>query len=128
MAKAFALAHERMEADHVHIRSVKQYAIARLEEALPGVKFNGASGDLDNSLYTVLNIQLPEGDPNRGMLTFALDIKGFCVSGGSACSSGSSKGSHVLEAIGAGEGLRLSFSRHNTPEQIDALVEALKEL
>jgi cysteine desulfurase len=128
MAKAFALAHERMEADQAHIRNVKQYAIERLTDALPGLKFNGASGDLDNSLYTVLNIQLPEGDPNRGMLTFALDIKGFCVSGGSACSSGSSKGSHVLEAIGAGEGLRLSFSRHNTPEQIDALVEALKGL
>jgi cysteine desulfurase len=59
------------------------------------------------------------------MLTFALDIKGFCVSGGSACSSGSSKGSHVLEAIGSGDGLRLSFSRYNTTDEVDALVDAL---
>lgn len=128
MAKAFALAHERMTEDHAKMRSIKAHAIQKLTESLPGVRFNGASGDLENSLYTVLNIALPEGDPNRGMLTFALDIKGFCVSGGSACSSGSSKGSHVLEAIGSGDGLRLSFSRNNTPEEVDALVEALKAL
>ena len=125
MAKAFRLAHERMEADHQHMRALKAHAIERLTTALPGVAFNGASGDLDNSLYTVVNISLPEGDPNRGMLTFALDIKGFCVSGGSACSSGSSKGSHVLEAIGSGDGLRLSFSRYNTTDEVDALVDAL---
>jgi len=126
MAKAFKLAHERMEADHQHMRALKAHAIERLTTALPGVAFNGASGDLDNSLYTVVNISLPVGDPNRGMLTFALDIKGFCVSGGSACSSGSSKGSHVLEAIGSGDGLRLSFSRYNTTDEVDALVDALK--
>lgn len=126
MAKAFKLAHERMEEDHQHMRALKAHAIERLTTALPGVTFNGASGDLDNSLYTVVNISLPEGDPNRGMLTFALDIKGFCVSGGSACSSGSNKGSHVLGAIGSGDGLRLSFSRYNTKDEVDALVDALK--
>ncbi len=127
LQKAFELAHERMPADRLHIRSVKAYALEQLHKHIPGVQMNGASGDLDQSLYTVLNVNLP-ANPDRGMLTFQLDIQGICASGGSACSSGSNKGSHVLSAIGASDGLRLSFSRHTTNAEIDAVVAVLKGL
>jgi len=55
----------------------------------------------------------------------------FRASGGSACSSGSEKGSHVLEAIGADptrKSIRFSFSKYNTKEEVDFVIEKLKNL
>jgi cysteine desulfurase len=63
-----------------------------------------------------------------GMLLFTLDLKGVACSGGSACSSGSNKGSHVLEGIGADSSrpnARFSFSRYTTKEEIDFALEQL---
>jgi cysteine desulfurase len=60
------------------------------------------------------------------MLLFTLDLKGVAVSGGSACSSGATKGSHVLEGIQADmtrPNVRFSFSRYNTKEEIDFALE-----
>jgi len=65
------------------------------------------------------------------MLLFNLDIAGISVSGGSACSSGSSIGSHVLTAIGANPdrpSVRFSFSKYNTKDEIDVVVSKLREL
>ena len=92
--------------------------------------FNGNSADLDNSLYTVLSVSLPESDENS-MLLFNLDLQGISASGGSACSSGAATGSHVLSALypesnrGA---IRFSFSKYNTPEEIDFVVDKLASL
>jgi cysteine desulfurase len=64
------------------------------------------------------------------MLLFNLDIEGVSASGGSACSSGSSIGSHVLNAIGAEANrpsIRFSFSKYNTEEEVDIVVQKLKE-
>jgi cysteine desulfurase len=66
------------------------------------------------------------------MLLFQLDLKGIACSKGSACQSGSDKGSHVLNAFLEEEDLkkpsvRFSFSRFNTREELDYVVNTLKE-
>jgi len=131
IAKALELAYADMNAHRKHIESLKKKFIELLKENIPGVAFNGLSSDLDRSLYTVLNVSLPPSEENRGMLLFNLDLQGISASGGSACSSGATVGSHVLRALGHDperESVRFSFSRFNTLEDIDYTVEKLKEL
>ena len=67
------------------------------------------------------------------MLLFNLDMAGICVSGGSACTSGANAVSHVIKALYNGHAaemvpIRFSFSKHNTKEEVDTVVEKLKEL
>ena len=69
--------------------------IEKLKLYIPDVQFFSNSNDLDNSLYTVLTVSFPL-TKNSEMLLFNLDIAGVSCSGGSACASGSNKGSHVL--------------------------------
>ncbi len=125
MAKALEVAHERMEEDQVHIAVLKKECIRLLREQIPGVTFNGdAEG---SSLHTILNLSLPAGT-DAEMLLPKLDIAGICVSSGSACASGTSKGSHVLEALGADPdrpSLRVSFSRYNALDEVATLVKNL---
>lgn len=129
-AKALELATQRYEADSDHIKSLKQYMAAKLKENFPGVCFNGDTNG--SSLYTVLNVGFPRNDKSD-MLLFNLDMAGICVSGGSACSSGANSVSHVIKAIYNGQSealvpIRFSFSRHNTKEEVDQVIEKLKEL
>ena len=127
LAKALELAYENLEEHQQHVGALKQYMCERLKTELPGVLFNG---DCENpeSLYTVLNVNFPP-NPNAGMLLFLLDLEGVACSGGSACSSGASKGSHVLEGIKAMQpgraSLRFSFSRFTTKEEIDTALVAI---
>jgi len=116
--------------DQVQVGKLKQYLIDQLGSKIPGVYFNGHSADMENSLYTVLNVSFPAGDHNEMML-FNLDINGICASGGSACSSGSSQGSHVLKAINSDPtrgAVRFSFSRFNTIEEVDYVVNKIAEI
>ena len=102
----------------------------KLKVEIPEVEFYGICIDLDNSLYTVLSVSFPVNKMSE-MLLFSLDIAGIACSGGSACSSGSTQGSHVLSAIAPdskGPGVRFSFSKYNTKEEIDYTIEKLKEL
>ena len=128
LAKAFELAHADMEIHHAHIQELKTYMIQQLRMHIPAVAFNG---DAENqSLYTVLNVSLPETDMAE-MLLFKLDIEGIAASGGSACSSGTSIGSHVLKAIQVNPqrpSVRFSFSKYNSKEDIDFCIEKLKEI
>ncbi len=129
MAKALELAYADMEKHRDHIQGLKTYMIEQLEANLPGIQFNGETAT-DKSLYTVLNVSFPETDI-ADMLLFKLDIAGISVSGGSACSSGTDIGSHVLAAIGASESrpsVRFSFSKYNTKQEIDFVIEKLREL
>lgn len=131
LAKALELAYEDMDGHRRHIEALKKHMKEMLEKAIPGVAFNGLSGDMDRSLYTVLNVSLPPSEENSGMLLFNLDLQGISASGGSACSSGATVGSHVLRALGhtaERDAVRFSFSRFNTIEEIDYTVEKLKEL
>ena len=127
LGAAFATAMAKLDEDAAHMTDVKTYAIERLRAAFPHVRFNGRSGDLNRSLFTVLNFYVPELHEG-GMLNFQLDLQGFCVSGGSACSSGAVGGSHVLGGLKSPGGTRISFSRMTTRADIDAFVHALQNL
>jgi len=126
MVKALDLAYEHIDEHTAYIKDLKFYMIKRLKEEMPGVSFNGdAEGDC---LYTVLNVALPETDKTE-MLLFNLDIEGIATSGGSACSSGSNIGSHVIAALNVGGNrpvVRFSFSKYNKKEEIDYTIEKLK--
>lgn len=128
LAKAMEIALGGVDEHHTHILGLKNYMIEQLEATIPGVEFNGdAKG---NSLYTVLNVCFPKTDVAE-MLLFNLDIDGIAASGGSACSSGSDQGSHVLRAVQKDmerPSVRFSFSKYNTKEEIDYVIEKLKKL
>ncbi|WP_461147725.1 cysteine desulfurase family protein [Spirosoma pulveris] len=128
LAKALEIAYRDMDAHRQHITSLKSRMIDQLRAKMPDVKFNGDSADLDNSLYTVLNVSLPASDMSD-MLLFSLDIARISASGGSACSSGSNVGSHVLAALPGLDPdrgyVRFSFGKYNTTEEIDYAVDTL---
>jgi len=129
LAKALEMAYAEMDHHREEIQSLKSYMKARLEQEVPGINFNGET-DADKSLYTVLNVSFPEMEM-ADMLLFNLDIAGISASGGSACSSGTDIGSHVLTAIGTNPdrpSVRFSFSKNNTKEEVDYTVAKLREL
>lgn len=130
IAKALELANDHIEEHASHISGLKQYMISRLKDEVPGIIFNGDSQS-ENSLYTVLSTTFPP-TANSDMMLFLLDLEGVAASGGSACSSGATKGSHVLDAIDALKpgcaSIRFSFGRYTTKEEIDFTVEKVKQL
>ena len=131
LAKALELSLEDLAAHRSHIEKIKGYFIEKLQQDIPGLSFNGRSADLDKSLYTVLNVSLPPSESNRGMLLFHLDLEGISASGGSACSSGATVGSHVLRALQHSperDAVRFSFSRFTTMEEVDYTLAKLKAL
>lgn len=129
LAKALEICYADMEAHQKHIFEIKNYLKQRLIDTIPGIEFNGEVS-FEKSLYTVLNCMFP-AHPDAEMLLFNLDILGIAASGGSACSSGSNQGSHVLRGIGADmsrASVRFSFCKYNTKEEIDIVVEKLNKL
>lgn len=127
LAKAMELADAGLSEHRQHIAGLKERMISGLKTSIPGVDFNGLSDQPGESLFTVLNVSLPPSSLQE-MLLFNLDIKGIAASGGSACSSGSDIGSHVLTAINmdpSRSGVRFSFSRYTTEEEIDIAVKTL---
>lgn len=130
LVKALEIAYREMDAHEKYIAGLKSRMIEKLKAEIPGVSFHGDSANLQKSLYTVLNVSLPESDENE-MILFNLDLQGISASGGSACSSGATTGSHVLGALYPGSkrgAVRFSFSKYNKPEEIDTVVEKLAEL
>lgn len=125
-AKALELATLHYEEDRTYISGLKSYMAEILAREIPGATFNGDyTGD---SLYTVLNVSFPKTDRSE-MILFNLDIKSICASGGSACTSGADLGSHVIRALGNDPdqvAVRFSFSKYNTNEELDAVVDTLK--
>lgn len=127
LAKAMELAYDDVEAHQQHVQGLKSYMIDQLKSIFSDISFHGQT-EPSKALYTVLNVCFPRTD-KAGMLLFTLDLKGVAVSGGSACSSGASKGSHVLEGINADmtrPNVRFSFSRFTTKEEIDFALEQVK--
>jgi len=130
LAMAMEMAYENLEEETNYIKGLKIYMMEKLQTELEDVQFYGKCTDMDNSLYTVLSCHFPETDIAE-MLLFNLDILGVACSGGSACASGGSKGSHVLTEIvpeSKRPGIRFSFSKYNTKEDIDFTIDKLKEL
>ena len=127
LAKALELAYAEKKESQIKLLEFKKYTIRQLQENFEGISFNGLSADLDHSLHKVLSISIPNIEDND-MLLFNLDINGISVSGGSACASGTSIGSHVLDALHLGDNtgtLRVSFSKFNTKNEIDYFIEKL---
>ncbi len=129
MQTALQTSLDDLEQESAHILKLKKHLMGRLKSHFPGVIFNGMSGDVNHSLYTVLSAGFPD-IKDDGLLLFKLDMKGLAASGGSACSSGSQKASHVMEALGNSgfPVIRFSFGIHNTIEEMDRTAEILKEV
>ncbi|NIK92079.1 cysteine desulfurase [Mangrovimonas sp. CR14] len=130
---AFKLAYDHLEEERAYVQSIKDYFKEEIKSEIPEVKFNGNCGDSVKSTYTLINVCLPMTPEKAVTLQFQMDLKGIACSKGSACQSGSSKGSHVLEHILSDEdllkpSLRFSFSKYNTREDVDYVVEVLKEV
>ncbi|HWW40269.1 cysteine desulfurase family protein [Pedobacter sp.] len=129
LAKAMEIAYAEMEKHQNYIQELKTYLKNKLIAEVPGVGFNGET-EPEKSLYTVLNVSFPEMEMSD-MLLFNLDINGISASGGSACSSGSNIGSHVLTGIAADPNkpsVRFSFSKYNTKEELDFVVDKVKHI
>jgi len=127
MAKAMELGYDKLESSSYQIGNLKSYMAEQLKKNILSVMING---DESHSLYTVLNVSFPQNRKTE-MLLFNLDMAGICASSGSACSSGSEKNSHVLEAIKADPkrvAIRFSFSKFNTKAEVDYVIFKLKEL
>ncbi|RPD51779.1 cysteine desulfurase family protein [Paracnuella aquatica] len=124
--KALELFMAHYEQDSAYILELKKYMADRLRATIPGVRFNCSN----DGLYTVLSVSFPKSEKAEFLL-FNLDINNICVSGGSACSSGASVGSHVISALHPETDsvtVRFSFSKFNTKEEVDLVVGKLQEL
>ncbi|MET3124986.1 cysteine desulfurase [Arcicella rosea] len=127
LAKALEIAYSGMDEHRKHVEALKARMIHRLSTELDGIEFNGDSANLERSLYTVLNVSFPPSE-EADMFLFNLDINKISASGGSACTSGSDIGSHVLTALNVSPerpSVRFSFSKYNTVEEIDYVVDKL---
>ena len=126
--KAAELAMETMEQRAEKERTLRNYLMERIMQEVPFTRING---DCENRLPNNANFafQFIEGES----LLILLDGKGICGSSGSACTSGSLDPSHVLLAIGlpheiAHGSLRLTLSEENTKEEMDYVVDSVKEI
>lgn len=127
---ALTLAYQHLEADTKHNLRLKKHLLKQLNLHFKDLKINGI---IEQSIPNILNITLPFKENLASMIAFNLDIKGIAISRGSACQSGSSVPSHVLEVILSKEqtklpSIRISWGIFNTEEDINKLIDALVEL
>lgn len=128
LAKAMEVAYRDLEEHQHHVQGLKDRMKRRLQEEFPEVGFNGDPSE--DALYTVLSVCFPENGRSE-MLLYNMDIEGVACSGGSACSSGSNTGSHVLRALypeRPGANIRFSFSRFSTADEVDRVLAILKRI
>jgi cysteine desulfurase len=131
MGKALEITHRDRQKNRSKILNLKKLLIDKLMASVTGLKFNGDSQNLTNSLYSIVNVKFPKfsGDD---MLVYNMDIGGVSVSQGSACNSGSNVKSHVIQHLNGnddtGTSLRISLSKYNTPEEIDYTCELMKDI
>jgi len=133
LEEALNMAIKNLNQEHNYILGIKQYFMDRLNNEISNIKYNGYCDNIEKSTYTMLNVCFPMDPAKSSTFLFQLDLKGIACSKGSACQSGSSKGSHVLEQILTDDELqrpsiRFSFSKYNTKEEVDYLIDVLKQL
>ncbi len=126
--RAVELALDRMEEKTKKEQVLRDYLIERIEREIPYCRLNGhrtkrLPGNVNFSFRYI------EGES----MLIMLDRKGICASSGSACTSGSLDPSHVLQALGlsheeAHGSLRMTLSEENTREELDYVVECLREI
>ncbi|MBE9598058.1 cysteine desulfurase family protein [Pedobacter sp. MC2016-24] len=128
LAEALNLAQSNLQHHQQHVSNLKEKMINDLISKIPGIKFNGNSGNKRLSLPSVLSVSIPTADNGQSPLSY-LDQHQIYASGGSACSSKSV--SHVLNAIGTDSSqhtIRFSFSTLTTAEEIEYAVDKLSGL
>ena len=135
MQRALEISYENHDSEKKHIQGLKKYFIEKLKSFFPEVYFNGHSEKMEKSSFKIVNVAIPINNSKSDLIDFHLDLKGIACSKGSACQSGSSKGSHVIEEfknknkiLKKYPSLRFSFSFLNTKKEIDYLIESLLEL
>ena len=132
MERAFINSYTNIQENNNHISSLKSTFIKKIKKDIPEIKFNGSCDDDLLSSFSILNICLPIPKEKAVLLDFNLDMKGIACSRGSACQSGSITGSHVLNSFLSDEdlnkpSLRFSFSKHNNNEEVEKVIDVLKE-
>ena len=132
MSKALELAYRNLEEESKYVKDLKKYAISKINKFFPKSHFNGNCDKDDKSSYNLINVNLPLSPDKKDLLDFQLDLKGIACSKGSACQSGSDKGSHVLKLVVPSEiknrpSLRFSFSSFNDKKEIDFLIQTIRE-
>jgi len=130
LAKALELCYRDYATYHEHLWKLKTTFEQELLKLFPNVIINGETSK-EKSLPTVINVTFPYEEDK--MLLLNLDMHGISASGGSACTSGSVKGSHVLHAIGVNEkylmnSIRFSFGIQNTLDDIYITINTLKNI
>jgi cysteine desulfurase len=128
MALALDLAMSEKSERFAHLEKLKLQLFNGLKDVIPGIQINGPG--LENSHPKILNIGFPP-NPKATMILFNLDIEGISASGGSACSSGTDTGSHVLRAIypeNQHVSVRFSFSHLNTSSEVDKVIEIISNI
>lgn len=133
LEESLSIAYKNLNKEHNYILGLKQYFMDRLNKEFQNIEYNGYCNNSEHSTYTMINVRFPVDSNKSSTFLFQLDLKGIACSEGSACQSGSSKGSHVLEQILTEDELkmpsiRFSFSKYNTKEEVDNVVEVLKQL
>lgn len=128
LGKACELAKIEMEEHILKLKELRDYFIDKIQSKIPIAKLNGSR---ENRLPGNCNFSFKNIDGQT--LLLKLDEKGICVSSGSACSAGNTAPSHVLSAIGldkeyANGTIRVTFGKYNTKEEVDFLIEAIKEI
>ncbi len=128
MAEALRLTRETLEKDNAHVQMLRDRFIDRVEKEIPFAHLNG-----HRTLRAVSNANFSFEYIEGESILFMLDLSGISVSSGSACSSGSLDPSHVLLSIGvpievAHGSIRFSFGKENTVEEVDYVVDTLKEI
>jgi len=132
-AKSLEIAYNNMKKNKSYIEGLKYRMICKLKKNIPNVIFNGNSGDMKKSIYNLLNVSFPSVN-DYNMFLFDLNIKNIFVSSGSACISGATNSSHVLNFLNLKnniykkKGIRFSFSKYNTVEEIDYVVNKISEI
>jgi len=127
LAEAIKCSYKDFDYNNTKLLNLRNYFITKLKENLKGIKING---DLEKRLPGNINVSFPNVD--GGQLLLQLDEYGICASAGSACSTGSSKPSHVLTSIGlskeeANGTLRFTLGKENTKQEIDYTINVLKK-
>ena len=133
MSEALNISMEKLKEETKYISELKGYFIEKLKSSIKDVRFNGLSGDMNKSTYTLLNVQFPIEQSKAEMFLFKLDLKGIACSKGSACQSGSDSGSHVLKEVLSSDELnkvsiRFSLSIYNKKEDIDIAINEIANL
>lgn len=128
LGAAMEEAYENMERIEATEEEIHEYLERRLKNEIEDVKING---EKSHRLKTITNLCLKGCDIQT--LLIALDLRGICVSGGSACMSGAHEDSYVLREMGLnseelGSSFRISIGKDTTIEEIDYFVENLKEI